>query len=116
MVRPTSLCVMAMGLTISLSGLSAHAAPKLDLGQAALCASAMKIKRDENGHEVRDSLIFSKATDWFTRKGRDIDSVNFAKVEADHTKVLLKAEANGSSKFTKAVNGCRAYYESSGDI
>ena len=116
MARRNALSLTALCLAMSVSGLSAHAAPRLDLGKSALCASAMKIKRDESGHAPKDALVFSKATDWFTSKGREIDSVNFAKIAADHDKVLRKAQANGNSKFTQAVNGCRVYYEtSSGD-
>ncbi|MAT33642.1 MAG: hypothetical protein CMK06_09850 [Ponticaulis sp.] len=108
----TRFLIAGFALGVPLSP-AAMAAPGLDVGQAALCSAAMKIKRDELPPGVRDALIFSKAADYFTRVGSDVGASIFREAETDHREALLDAQANGNPKFTKAVDGCRTYYETS---
>lgn len=108
--------LLVSGLAVTLPVMSTFAAPNLDVGQAANCAAAMKIKRDELPPGVRDALIYSKAADWFSDVGRKVSPEQFYKVEADYKKELMRAKANGQASFSKAVTGCRTFYEtSSGD-
>ncbi|MAK59781.1 MAG: hypothetical protein CMK09_02260 [Ponticaulis sp.] len=108
--------LLVIGAAVTLPVLSVSAASNLDVGQAANCAAAMKIKRDELPPGVRDALIYSKAADWFSRVGRDESPADYGKIEADYKKKLLSEKSNGRASFGKAVDGCRTYYEtSSGD-
>ena len=104
---------LAFGLAILLPVLPAAAAPKLDATQAGLCSAAMKIKRDELPASVREALTFAKAADWFTKTGYEIAPDVFGSVEREHRDVLLTAQSNGDAKFSRAVDGCLTYYETS---
>ena len=117
MVKPVVSAILSAGIAILLPFNSASAVPGLDADQAALCAAAMKIKRDEFPPGVRDALVFSKAADWFVKVGYEEAPELFGKAEADRKKRLLVEKSNGSASCTKAVNGCRNFYEtSSGDL
>lgn len=114
MAKPVVSAVLVAGIAILSLSETASAVPGLDAGQAALCAAAMKIKRDELPPGVRDALIFAKAADWFTKVGYEEEPALFGKAEADRKKRLLEAKMNGSASFTNAVKGCRNFYETSG--